>query len=318
MWERPEVRAAILTEAGLPPSMGAFDAPVAEDGEVVVAVRAAGLNHFDLLKASGRFYTGPPPLPSVVGSDGVGVLGDGRRVFFDATVAPFGSMAEQALVAESSLFDVAEGVDDLVAAALGNTGLAAWLALSWRARLEPGETVLVLGATGALGTVAIQAARLQRAGRVVAAALDEPGIERLEALGADAVVVLDDSPGLADALREATGGGPDVIIDPLWGGPALAAMHAAGHGARHIQLGHMAGAEASVPATAVRAAAIDLRGFALFHAPIDVRREAYLRVTRAAADGAITVRAEAVPLSAVHEAWARQARGAGTKLVIVP
>jgi hypothetical protein len=95
-------------------------------------------------------------------------------------------------------------------------------------------------------------------------------------------------------------------------------MHAAGHGARHIQLGHMAGAEASVPATAVRAAAIDLRGFALFHAPIDVRREAYLRVTRAAADGAITVRAEAVPLSAVHEAWARQARGAGTKLVIVP
>ena len=237
------MRAAVLTEAGSPPRAGTFDDPVAGDGQVVVQVRAAGLNHLDLLKASGRFYTGPPPLPSVVGSDGVGTLGDGRRVFFDATPAPFGSMAERALVAEGALFEVAPGVDDVLAAALGNTGLAAWLALAWKARLEPGETVLVLGATGALGSVAVQAARLLGAGRVVAAALGGPGFERLERLGADAVVALDGPGDPVAALRDATEGGADVVVDPLWGAPALAAMQAAAHGARHIQMGHMAGLE---------------------------------------------------------------------------
>ncbi len=312
------MRAAVLAEAGSVPRPDTFHEPVAGDGQVVVHVRAAGLNHLDLLKASGKFYTGVPPLPGVVGSDGVGRLGDGRRVFFDATVAPYGSMAELALVDEAALFDIPDAVEDVVAAALGNTGLAAWVALSWRARLAPGETVLVLGATGALGTVAVQAARMQGAGRVVAAALDEPGIERLETLGADAVVVLDGAADLPKRLREATEGGSDVVIDPVWGGPALAAMQAAARGARHIQIGHMAGLELSIPATVVRSSAIELRGFALFHAPADVRRTAYTRLIRAVGDGAIAVNTEAVPLEHIDDAWGRQARGAGTKLVIVP
>lgn len=312
------MHAAVLSEAGFAPRPETFQDPVPSEGQVAVDVRAAGLNHFDLLKASGKFYTGAISLPLVVGSDGVGELADGRRVFFDATVPPFGSMAEHALVAEAALFAVADGVDDLVAARFGNTGLAAWLALSWRARIEPGETVLVLGATGALGTVAIQAARMLGAGRIVAAALAEPGIERLAALGADAVVPLDGSPELADAMRAATDGGADIIIDPLWGEPALAAMQAAAHGARHIQIGHLAGAALPLAATVVRAAAIDLRGFALFHAPIDVRREAYLRLTEAAAAGAIIVNLEAVPVANIGNAWKRQAQGAGKKLVVVP
>ena len=99
-----------------------------------------------------------------------GVLEDGRRVFFDVTVSPYGSMAERALVPAGQLLEPDEGVDDAVAAALGNTGLAAYLALTWRARLRRGETVLVLGATGAVGTVAVQVARTLGAGRVVAAA----------------------------------------------------------------------------------------------------------------------------------------------------
>src|SRR5215210_8367276 len=182
------MRAAVLHAHGEAPRLDDFDDPVAADGHVAVEVAAAGVNHLDLLKASGGFYTGPPPLPSVVGSDGVGRLADGRRVFFDDTVAPHGAMAERTLVREDALLDVPDAVPDELAAALGNSGLGAWLALEWRAALRPGETVLVLGATGAMGSVALQAAKALGAGRVVAAARAGERLQRTLRRGADAVV----------------------------------------------------------------------------------------------------------------------------------
>jgi NADPH:quinone reductase-like Zn-dependent oxidoreductase len=297
--------------------MDEFHEPVEGEGHAVAEVAAAGINHLDLLKASGGFYTGPPPLPSVVGSDGVGRLEDGRRVFFDATAAPHGAMAERTLVREDALLDVPEGVSDEIAAALGNSGLGAWLALEWRARLKPGETVLVLGATGAMGNVAIQAAKALGAGRVVAAARSGERLERTLARGADAVVELDAEPDLAAALQGATGGA-DVIIDPLWGEPGLAAMNAAAHGARHVQLGQMASLALELPAPLVRGKALNVLGFAFFHAPIEVRRDAYARLMDLAAAEELQVDVERVPLSEVHAAWERQREGPDTKLVVVP
>src|SRR4051812_21140925 len=117
------MNAAVLTSFDAPPAYGEFPAPVAADGAVVVDVAAAGVNHVDLYKATGTFYTGPPPLPSVVGSDGVGRLADGRRVYFDTVRAPYGAMAEQTLVAPETLLDVPDGIEDTVAAAMGNCGL---------------------------------------------------------------------------------------------------------------------------------------------------------------------------------------------------
>src|SRR5829696_1610084 len=207
------MRAAILDDFGATPRCGEFDAPSPAAGHVVVDVAAAAIHHLDLHKATGTFYMGPPPLPSVVGSDGIGRLEDGRRVYFDASAAPYGSMAERTLVPEEVLFDVADDVEDATAAALGNTGLGAWLALAWRSGLQPGETVLVLGASGACGSVAVQAAKLLGAGRVVAAA------------------------------RDAAGGDVDVTVDTLWGEPALAAMHVAARFGRHIEIGNVAGLE---------------------------------------------------------------------------
>src|SRR3954452_19999390 len=214
------LRAAVLHEHGATPRVGEFDDPQERSGCALVDVSAAGLHHLDLHKASGSFYTGPPPLPSVVGTDGVGRLQDGTRVYFDASVPPYGSMAERTLVPRDALLPVADGVDDAVAAALGNTGLGGWLAVEWRAGLQPGETVLVLGATGAVGSVAVQAAKLLGAGRVVAA--DRPD-DRLDALlhrGADAVVEIDGSDGLAERIKDAAQGEVDVTIDMLWGRPA--------------------------------------------------------------------------------------------------
>jgi NADPH:quinone reductase-like Zn-dependent oxidoreductase len=313
------VRAAVLHEHGATPRAGEFADPGEDEGCVVVDVAAAGLHHLDLLKASGAYYTGPPPLPCVVGTDGVGRLEDGRRVYFDATVPPYGSMAERTLVPRDALLTVAEGVEDTVAAALGNTGLAAWLALSWRAGLQAGETVLVLGATGAVGSVAVQAAKLLGARRVVAVDLPQERLQRLLERGADAVVPIDAEDDLDGAIREAAGGDVDVTIDMLWGAPALAAMRVAARGARHVEVGSIASAELTLPAPLLRSVSLDIRGFSVAHPPPELKREAYLRLTEHAARGDVVVDVDALPLTDVGDAWERQRSAAGgAKMVLVP
>ena len=312
------MKAAVLHAYDAPPRYGDFAEPEAHGTHAVVEVAAAGVNHVDLLKASGRFYTGPPPIPSVVGSDGVGRLADGRRVFFDSIVAPYGSIAERALVPVNALIDVPDGVDDTVAAVMGNAGLAAWLSLTRRAALAPGETVLVLGATGAVGTIAVQAAKVLGAGRVVAAARAGERLEALRRRGADTTVALEEGGDLTSAIRDAAGGPVDVTIDLLWGPFALAAMPAAAHRARHIQLGQLGGLTIELPAPAVRAAPLDLLGFAVFHEPVEARRTAYAELAGHIIAGEISVDLEPLPLSEIATAWARQRAGAQTKLVLTP
>jgi NADPH2:quinone reductase len=313
------VRAAVLHEHGGTPRCAEFDEPAGLGEGLVVDVSAAGLHHLDLLKATGQYYTGPPPLPSIVGTDGVGRLPDGRRVYFDATVAPYGSMCERTSVPPDAILDVSGGVSDIVAAALGNTGLAAWLALTWRAGLRPGETVLVLGATGAVGTIAVQAAKVLGAGRVVAAALADERLVRLGELGPDAVVELDQVDDLTDALRSAAPGGINVTIDLLWGEAALAAMRAAARFARHVEVGSVAAGELLLPAPLIRSGSLEVRGFSVAHPPLEVKRDGYLRLTEHAARGDITVDVEPIGLEDVATAWARQRHAAGVpKLVIIP
>lgn len=313
------MRAAVLSELGTVPRHTDFPDPEPVEGQLVVEVGAAGVHHLDLAKASGTFYAGAPTLPSVVGSDGVGRTADGRRVYFDASVTPYGSWAERTLVALDGLLEPHEGIDDATAAALGNTGMAAWLTLSWRADLQPGESVLVLGANGALGSVAVQAAKVLGAGLVVAADRDPERLLRARERGADATVTLQPGVDAAAELRTASGGrGFDVIVDPLWGEPGLAALRAAAHGARHVQLGQLAGLTVELPAPAVRSVGLNLLGFAVFHAPLEVRRAGYRDLTEQAAVGAVVVDLETVPLGEVEAAWARQSAGPGRKLVLIP
>lgn len=307
------MRAAILDQYGSVPRVGDFPPPAASGDHVVVDVAAAAIHHVDRLKATGAFYLSPPDLPVVVGSDGMGTLADGRRVYFESVVAPYGALAEKALVSRDDLFDVPADLDDVHAAALGNTGMAAWLALSWRAALRPGETVLVLGAAGALGTVATQAARILGAGRVVGADL---AAARSRIVAADASVDCDTSGDLAAELREACHGGAHVIVDTLWGEPALAAMRAAAHGARVVQLGQIAGATTPFPSALLRAARIDLLGFAYVHAPREARRAAYADLGSAVARSDLSVPVDVLPLDELDQAWSRQVEGADAKLVI--
>lgn len=312
------MRAAILREYGRPPEPGEFDDPVPGDGQVTVDVLAAGLNPVDISMASGSFYGGSPPLPSVAGREGVGRTEDGRRVYFDAPIAPYGSFAERALIDPGSEIELPEGVDDALATCFGVAGLAAWLSLEWRAQVHAGETVLVLGASGVVGLIAVQAARLLGAGRVIAAARGADGLRRARELGADATVAMGEVDDLADAFREAGDGGVDVVVDPLWGAPVAAAIEATNQRARVVQIGQSAGAQATVASAPVRGRLLSILGHTNVLAPQEVKRAAYARMVGHAAAGELFADVERVPLDDVVDAWERQQSSPRHKLVIVP
>jgi NADPH:quinone reductase-like Zn-dependent oxidoreductase len=312
------MRAAILKEFGQPPELGDFDDPTPADGAEVADVLAAGMNPVDILKASGHFYGGNPPLPSVTGTEGVARLADGRNVYFDVPVVPYGSFAQRTLIDPALTFAVPDGLDPAVAVVFGISGLAAWLALEYRARLREGETVLVLGAGGALGQVAVQAAKLLGAGRVVAAARSEERLDRAVQQGADATVQIGAVGDLAEAFREAGGGGVDVVVDPLWGEPAVAALAAMNVRGRLVQLGQSAGAEALVPSALIRGKTLDVLGHTNFAVPVEDKRAAYETMTEHAAAGRLEVEVERIGLDGVADAWKRQASSPGVKLVVEP
>ncbi|MGH9183454.1 MAG: quinone oxidoreductase family protein [Acidimicrobiales bacterium] len=324
------MRAAVVEQVGQPPRMGQVEPPRPGGGQAVVEVTAAPINPLDLAVASGRFYGGPPRVPYVPGVEGVGVVveGDtllpGRRVRFArrAGYEGDGSMAERAVVDEGSVLEVPEGVPDALAGCLGVAGVAAWLGLAWRARLRPGERALVLGATGVVGQVGVQIAVLLGADRVVAAGRDPRALARAGELGAHATVALGpndaDLGELAGRFREAAGGPLDVVLDPLWGPPAVAAAMAAGTGARIVNLGQSASAEATIPSGLVRGKMLAILGHSNLVAPPEEFATAYRALTDHAAHGRLTVDHEVVGLAQVGPTWARQAGSPHRKLVIDP
>lgn len=299
------MKAAVLKNYGSDPEFGEFEEPSA-NGQALVEVSVAGLNPVDKTIASGSFPGREPPLPSVPGLEGVGTIG-GRRVYFDAPVAPFGSMGERALVEQDALIEVPDGVDDALAVSFGISGLAAWLALTWRAELREGETVLVLGASGVLGQIAVQGARLLGAGKVVAAARDGASLDRARhEFGADAVVELGGEGDLTERFKEAVGGGFDVVVDPLWGEPALAALGALNVEGRLVQIGNSAGESVELPTRAFRNQLGRIIGHTNFKASHERKREAFTAMCEHARDGELKVETEAVPLREISEAWNRK------------
>lgn len=313
------MRAAILTELGQLPVPGELPEPPAGDGDVVLEVLAAPLNPLDIAIGSGRFYAGHPPLPYVPGAEAVGrVRGSGELVWTfggGLGMTRDGALAEAAVAPAARLVPVPEGTEPELAGALGVAGVAGWLPLAWRAPVRAGETVVVLGATGTVGLVAVQAARVLGAGRVVAVGRNRDALARAEELGADTSVAL----GEGQDLRAACGGdGATLIVDPLWGEPVVWALEAAAPGARVVHLGQAAGPEARLTSALVRGKQLDILGFSNFAVPHDVLEREYARLVGHALAGEIRVDVERVALDDIADAWARQAGGGAPKLVVVP
>ena len=310
------MRAAMLRAHGAVPEVGELDEPAGSD---VLEVLAAGMNPVDVRIASGTFPNERHEPPYVAGKEGVGRRVGGELVYFDASVEPYGAFAERTPIAPGGGYPVPDGLDPALAVCLGVSGLAAWLSLEWRGGLAPGESVLILAASGVVGQIAVQAARVLGASRVVAAARSADGLERARELGADATVRLDAADDLAAALRDAAGGdGFDLVLDPLWGEPAVAALAALKPFGRHVNMGQSAAADATLASTAVRAKPIEIIGYTNYTAGEERKAAAYERMARHALAGEIRVAIERVALDAAPEIWRRQASSPHAKLVIVP
>lgn len=182
------MKAAIVSEPGSGPGFGEFPIAVPSGDEYRIKLSASAVSHLTKGHASGRHYSAGGQYPFIAGIDGIGKLEDGRRVYFALPRAPYGTLAEYTVIPRAFCVPVPEELDDLTAAAIANPGIASWMALTERARLKPGETVLVNGATGTSGRLAVQIARHLGAGKVIATGRNPAALSTLETLGADGVI----------------------------------------------------------------------------------------------------------------------------------
>jgi NADPH:quinone reductase-like Zn-dependent oxidoreductase len=323
------MRAAVLRQHGRPPGYGSHPAPARVPGQALIRVTAAPVNPLDLLCASGTSYFGRPALPYVPGAQGVGTVAEadglpaGQRVWFScgAGMRPGdGAMADLCAVPQTALLPLPDGVSDELAAALGLSAVAAWMALSWRGRLQAGERVLVLGASGTVGQVGVQAARLLGASRVIAACRDSGGRDRAGELGADAVADLSGSdPGeLAGRLREAAAGTVDLVLDPVWGLPAEAAAQLLAPSGRLVNLGSAAGARARFSSATLRSGTLAVLGYTNNALSDEQKAAALAEVLMHAAAGRLTTDLETFPLADAAAAWARCGQPPHRRAVLVP
>ncbi len=306
------MKAAIVMEEGKTPVYGDFQEPVPAMGEVQVAVKAAALSNLVKSRASGKHYSSSGQPPFVVGVDGVGHLDDGRRVYFALPKAPFGSLAEKTVIRPSQCVLLPDDLDDVTAAAIANPGMSSWAALKERAKLMPGETVLVNGATGTAGRLAVQIAKFMGARKVAATGRNAEALKALSRLGADVTIPLGDGgDAFEDALKEQFGGdGIDVVLDYLCGPSAeriIMAGAKAGKDAapiRFVQIGSMSASDITLPSAALRSSAITLMGSGLGSIPVDRLVKSIEDLMEATKPGGFKIETRTFPLSAVEKVWA--------------
>jgi len=310
------MKAAIVTSPGMKPSYGEFHSPVCREGLEVITVTAAALTNLTKGRAAGSHYSADNQYPFVPGVDGVGTLADGRRVYFAMPEAPFGAMAEQTLVDPRRTITLPDNLDDVAAAALANPGMSCFAALIERACFQVGETVLINGATGAAGVIAVQVAKRLGAGKVIVTGRNEQELDTLRRLGADVVIPFDlrpeNSRGVEHferALKAAFADGMDIIVDYLWGSSARTIIVAVAqavenaHPVRFVQVGEASREPVELPAAALRSSAIQIMGSGLKSVPLPKLLEGIRQTFNLAARSKLYLPTDVVPLSTVTENW---------------
>jgi NADPH:quinone reductase-like Zn-dependent oxidoreductase len=307
------MNAAVVHSFDAPPRYTTFADPVAAEGEKLVTVLAAGLHPIVKALAKGTHYGSSGELPFIPGIDGVGKLEDGTRVFFGIARSPYGTFAERALAASWMCLPLPEGIDDVTAAGIANPAMSSWAALTARAKFAAGESVLILGATGVAGQLAIQVAKRLGARRVVAAGRNPQALEKLKSLGADAVIPLDQDPtALVSAFRaELAEAGVDIVLDYVWGQPAERLLEAisqkglrkASSRIRFIQIGESAGKTISLPAATLRSSGLELLGSGFGSASLNQILVALAEFFETAAKQPFHFQTKTAPLRDVEGLW---------------
>ncbi len=305
------MKAAIVIEPGQTPVFADFNDPVPQEGEELITVTAAAMSQVTKSRASGAHLTSPGSLPAVVGIDGVGRTQDGRRVYFVSPEEPFGGMAEKVAVSVDQCVPLPADVDDITAAAIAIPGMSSWAALKERAHLIAGENVLVNGATGTSGRLAVQIAKYLGAKRVIATGRNISVLKQVEALGADVTIPLNQSPKELETafMEQFVGEGVDVVLDYLWGQSAeilIVAAAKAGKDAvpiRFVQIGAVSGRDITLPSAALRSSALVLMGSGIGSISLGGLVGAINGVLQAVVPGKLKIKTQAVPLANVEDAW---------------
>jgi NADPH:quinone reductase-like Zn-dependent oxidoreductase len=307
------MKAAVITKPGSTPLFADFDDPVPQVDEKLIVVTASALSHVTKSRASGSHHTSPGSLPAVVGIDGVGRTQDGRRVYFVLPEEPFGGMAEKVAMRMDQCIPLPADVDDITAAAIAIPGMSSWAAFKERAHLIAGENVLINGATGTSGRLAVQIAKYMGAKRVIATGRNVEALEQLKVIGADETVPLARSPKeLESAFKKQFGGeGVNVVLDYLWGQSAEILMMAAAKAGkdavpiRFVQIGALSGGNIVLPSAALRSSALVLMGSGIGSIPLKGLVGAIRGVLKAVVPGNLKIETTVVPLAEVEDTWNR-------------
>jgi NADPH:quinone reductase-like Zn-dependent oxidoreductase len=314
----------VVGRLGGAPELAEWPRPGRLPGQALVKVSVAALNPIDLLISAGKHPAGVPPVPHVPGIEAVGstVESDhhaaGTRVRVSVAGGYVsGALAEYVTVPDPACVPVPAEVADDQAAAIGVVGISALISLRDRVGVGKGESVLVLGATGALGQASLQVARRLGADRIIAAGRDP---ERLAALGAlaDGTVLLgaDEPAGSLRARLDEAGGPVNVVVDPLAGPYAPQAVQCLAPGGRYLNVGDLAGPAMTVESGWLRHGGLTLTGFSGASVTPGQGIAAYGEVALLAASGTFGLPVRAFPASRVGEAWAAQSRSPGAKVVV--
>jgi NADPH:quinone reductase-like Zn-dependent oxidoreductase len=318
------MNAAVVTSFAEPPHYQPFEIPVPRDGEVLVDVLAAGLHPRVRSGAAGKHYTSSGTLPMIPGVDGVGRTQDGRLLYFAADDDTLGTMADKALVDPRRSIELPDGTDVAKVAAAMNPAMSSWVALRRRVPLTPGQSVLVLGATGNAGAMAVRVARRLGAGRVIGAGRDHGRLRALVPAGADDVVQLTGDADATSRALAAAAAEADIVLDYLWGEPAQRAIMALltarcdrSRPLDWIQIGAVAGPSIELPSVALRSANFRLQG----SGQGSVSPRGYLAelpsLVEEITSGTIEVQARSMPLTGVEQAWTAN-EVPGERVVLVP
>lgn len=304
------MKAAIVRAPAQMPVYEDFAEPVPGPGESRIEVTAAALSPIVKSRASGAHYSSSGQFPFIVGIDGVGRLDDGRRVYFVLPKAPYGSMAERTVVPSAQCLALPDELDDMTAAAIANPGMSSWAALTERARLKIGETVLINGATGTAGRLAVQIARHLGAKKIIATGRNKDALHSLAALGADVTIPLvENEAALEKSFKEQFAEGVDIVLDYLWGKSAecllIAGAKAGPDGVpiRFVQIGSISGSDITLPSAVLRSSSIELMGSGIGSIPLDRLAGAIGGLLQATVPGGFKIAVRPVPLSDVGQTW---------------
>ena len=320
-----KMNAAVVTSFDRPPRYGPVEVPrPSASHEILVDVLAVGLHPRTRSGAAGAHYTSTHALPMIPGIDAVGRRSDGKRIYFVADDDVGGTMSDKAVADARRSVELPDDVNVISVAAAMNPAMSAWVALRRRVPIASGQSVLILGATGNAGTMAVQIAKRLGAGRVVGAGRQLARLRALASLGADEVVQLTQDDEATDKALAGAAAEVDIVIDYLWGRPAehamMALLRARSDRSRQmdwIQIGAVAGPTIQLPSAALRSANLRLQGNGQGAVSTRGYREELPALVDEIDAGTIAVKTNPQPLADVEEIWTAP-DVAGARTVLVP